>query len=637
MMKEMLFDELRHYVACWESEQKDPASAYGILRCIGYLRRQWIEKDELTILRKVELMARKDIDNIAQNYNVFMQKAFLHRHAKALDKSLDEDTVDIFLQFRDESQMAFEIFQEYVGEENYPTPILKTIRDYHLLQVDRVVLWDKPKVKAIQSLVFYTPTPPALDTEIFWWWSKSAHQEDHCWLPGYFRDHCIAASLDNVLDQQQEEHLQSHLQICPDCQLQYNMTKSMIEEAQNQHDDIVSLNSDEMLQAEVFYSQRQYDNTSAMLNNIDKISCSVKLNQVLSKVETQNIEAIQKTKAKVQVLCHQDENERRGEARHRWSRVMKMASAVVILLAVVSVVVGLFQAEIKRQEEIRQAEIKRQLPLLLCHAPLLKNLSNESWYIYERNILLDITTDFWHQLTAKQQSEYASAYQKAYCKMKGLPIEKEIPLRGLPSSAKPIILRLIPPGRFCIGENKSFPVIISSAYYLSKYECTQDQWQAVMGSNPSYFKNADQNTPVEGVSWEDIMEGANSFCSKTSLQLPTKNQWEYACQAGTTSEYYSDNVDSIAWYDKNSGGQTHPVGQKKPNGFGLYDMLGNVLEWYKNDGTYHLCGGGSWNMASDYLSLNYEVQCDPHERNSYLGFRIVENLDQKSINKDGTY
>ena len=229
MMKEMKFTELRHYVASWECGQKSPEVAYGILMCIGYLRREWLEKDEIAALRKVELMARKDMANFVTHYETFMQGALLHKYAKALDKELDEDSVDQFLQLRDESQMVFEILQEYVEEENYPTRVLPKVRDYHLIQVDSEVLWDKSKVKAIQGLVIYSPTPPALDTEIFWWWSKSAY-EDGCWLPGYFRDRHIAASIDKVLEEPQKLSLQYHLQGCPDCQTQYEMTLAIVGE-----------------------------------------------------------------------------------------------------------------------------------------------------------------------------------------------------------------------------------------------------------------------------------------------------------------------------------------------------------------------------------------------------------------------
>jgi formylglycine-generating enzyme required for sulfatase activity len=145
-------------------------------------------------------------------------------------------------------------------------------------------------------------------------------------------------------------------------------------------------------------------------------------------------------------------------------------------------------------------------------------------------------------------------------------------------------------------------VTISKGFYMSKYEITQAEWKAVMGSNPSYFKGDD--LPVEGVSWYDAVAYCNALSEKMGLtpaytiaysinktivmwnrdangyRLPTEAEWEYACRAGTTTAYYSgDRVVSAGWYDSNSGGRTHPGGEKKENAFGLYDMHGNVWEW----------------------------------------------------------
>lgn len=184
-------------------------------------------------------------------------------------------------------------------------------------------------------------------------------------------------------------------------------------------------------------------------------------------------------------------------------------------------------------------------------------------------------------------------------------------------------------------------------FYIGKYEVTQAQWKAVMGSgnNPSYFKGDD--LPVEQVSWND----AKGFCQKLSsmtgktYRLPSEAEWEYACRAGTTGAY-AGNLDAMAWYDNNSGNKTHPVGQKQPNAFGLYDMHGNVWEWCEDvwhdryggqhgnppaDGSAWLSGGdssfralrGGSCFSSRGVRSADRVGLAPVVRVNYFGFRVV--------------
>ena len=162
-------------------------------------------------------------------------------------------------------------------------------------------------------------------------------------------------------------------------------------------------------------------------------------------------------------------------------------------------------------------------------------------------------------------------------------------------------------------------------FKIGKYPVTQSQYQDVMGTNPSYFMNNPQN-PVEQISWED----AQVFCKKLSqitgktYRLPTEAEWEYACRASTTTCFYfgddASQLGDYAWYWGNSEGTTHPVGQKKPNAWGLFDMHGNVWEWTE-EGSVR---GGSWgndpNGCRSAIRSNYNRRDD---RDLNIGFRVV--------------
>ena len=154
-------------------------------------------------------------------------------------------------------------------------------------------------------------------------------------------------------------------------------------------------------------------------------------------------------------------------------------------------------------------------------------------------------------------------------------------------------------GSFDMGSDTEYnekPVhsVTLSDYYIGKCEVTQELWEAVMGSNPSYFKGA-QN-PVERVSWYDcqnFIKKLNSLTGRT-FRLPTEAEWEYAARGGKKSSHYkysgSDNIDDVAWYDDNSGDKTRPVGTKSPNELGIYDMSGNVYEWCSDWWGYYSAG-----------------------------------------------
>ncbi len=212
----------------------------------------------------------------------------------------------------------------------------------------------------------------------------------------------------------------------------------------------------------------------------------------------------------------------------------------------------------------------------------------------------------------------------------------------------------IPAGKFLMGspanEEGRYPdesqheVRISEGYWMKKHEVTQGEWVAVTGANPSRFSKCGPLCPVEGVSWVDTQEFIRRLNSRESgrgyvYRLPTEAEWEYGARAGTPGAHYGK-LDGIAWYRANRGRRTHRVGQKRPNAWGLYDMLGNVWEWTGDwygeypsgsatdpggpeSGSYRVNRGGGWSDDAGNVRSAIRFSAQPDALGSSLGFRLV--------------
>ena len=203
-------------------------------------------------------------------------------------------------------------------------------------------------------------------------------------------------------------------------------------------------------------------------------------------------------------------------------------------------------------------------------------------------------------------------------------------------------------GEDAADDEKPVHRVTLSSYLIGKHEVTQALWEAVMGSNPSHNKQGG-DYPVECVSWDDCQEFIGKLNARTGMKfrLPTEAEWEYAARGGNRSKGYkyagSDNLDEVGWYDENSGFHTHPVGEKKANELGLYDMSGNVFEWcqdwygdYSSEAQTNptglqsgrirvLRGGGGWNFAG-YCRVSGRRSIVPGFRNVDCGLRLVLSL-----------
>jgi formylglycine-generating enzyme required for sulfatase activity len=213
-----------------------------------------------------------------------------------------------------------------------------------------------------------------------------------------------------------------------------------------------------------------------------------------------------------------------------------------------------------------------------------------------------------------------------------------VPLILLPAAAQPVtkinsrdglVYVWIAPGAFTMGcssgdhecfdwEDKPHLVPASKGFWMGQTEVTQEAYQRVIGMNPSLYKGA--HLPVDQIGWDD----ARKYCEAVGMRLPSEVEWEYAARGGSAAPRYGE-IAAIAWYDSNSGDQTHEVGQKQPNAYGLFDMIGNMWEWV--DASYGsdkkiLRGGSFFNLARD-LRVSNRLWATPDTRHRNMGIRCT--------------
>ena len=166
------------------------------------------------------------------------------------------------------------------------------------------------------------------------------------------------------------------------------------------------------------------------------------------------------------------------------------------------------------------------------------------------------------------------------------------------------------------------------SFAIGKYEITQNQWIFIMGSNPS--KNKGSTLPVENVSWDDVIEFLRKLSIKTGnkYRLPSSAEWDSAAGLKSSYQSFANEIDKYGWIGLNSELQTHPVGLKKPNRYGLYDLVGNVWEWVqdcRSDCTLRMQKGGSY-LATKDIDIRGWSFANQNKKESTFGFRVARDL-----------
>jgi formylglycine-generating enzyme required for sulfatase activity len=339
-----------------------------------------------------------------------------------------------------------------------------------------------------------------------------------------------------------------------------------------------------------------------------------------------------------------------------WMRLAGLLLIVILIAGVAAFsIIEWKQASTRSTIAVTQEELAPEVPAAVIEASAKKNDKVDLSKLTKRDDAIEAEKREPPAARIPFDAKQARMHQEAWATYLGVPVEIMNTL-GMK-------LVLIPPGSYMPaspGEDELKLVEVQAPIYIGVYEVTQEEYEKVMGHNPSWFSATGQGQqqvgtsdtrrlPVENVTWGQAVE----FCNELSryhgqkpsypwsgetlggYRLPKEAEWEFACRAGSPTNYFLGDGDEtmgvIGWAVANSGSRTHTVGTRKPNPFGLYDMHGNVSEWCADlhpAGLYRVSRGGAWNVAASFCTAAWRGRFTPTDGCNDLGFRVALALKE---------